>query len=1465
MFHSLFGFQSQTRKHARRTRNAPDAGLTWEHLEERKLLSTIIWANRWDFDTEFGPNTATARAVIDQAVVDWQNAISSFNYAVPQNYQFNLYVADIGDPTVLANGSVASVSIPDLKPTRGSIVMDDNAAGGGWYFDPAPADDVEFTIPIAPFAALGPTSGVPAGTDFYSVVVHELGHALGMSRNSSRWVAAAQNGLILLPDNSYAFLDPDKVHIDAFYHPFDAMNPGIGPGMRKVISTLDLKVLAKVFDYGVNLPFAQQRSFVATLDPATRQLTVMGDLTSSYDDIRVDVFPGGQIIVNVNGLVKNFSQTAVGSIAVFGRSGSDDIRIGATAANQPLYINGGDGFNKVYLSYSAFDLGTIRGDIAVIEENGLTTVNFEDGRRTAPRTFSFDAGFVTFSGSNAKILYSHADPAFNPYELIIRGGSGGNSYTINNQLSNAIIRLFSGLGNDTVNVLATKGPVFVEGVAGWDRVTIGRPDGFHLGLILGSVFVSNAATFTDLIVDGTAGHLFSPREIFVRNTSLQGLASASIFYEPAGIKSLTIKAPDNSSPTGNTFQVLGTPENRANNLLVNLQTGRFADTVNVRTTASVLSITGKRGADKINLGFNGSVRNIAKAVYVVNPGGASAVNVDNSADNVSRTTIVYKNGPHSVISGLTPGGDIVLRSADLGSLLIRTGAGGNNFRIHDTPAVVTTSIFTGSGNDRVEVDGTRGPLSLNVQGGGNNIFIGTPNETFETIQGPISLRGPGGGNTVRIDNQRSSASQVLTHTVTATSYKRTGVALVTLNDIAQFALWCGAAADTIDVQGRMTPNTGLVSGFSIFAGAGHDVMSLGSVANQLSGFGTMSLTGEGGVDTLNIHDHGSAAAKSYAIDNVLGIQPYFVSDDATFLYSGLENTRLRGGSGGNMVRVKGTAAGSSHLVESGSGSDSVIVGTDAGSLANLHGQLSLDGQDGLDQATFNDQARAAAENYSFYPGAISTTFAAPDFLYSAIEALSVNGSAGVNNFGFSYDPGPSDPAISLNGGGSNNLLAGPHVPNLWRITGQNAGSLNSGISFASMQSLSGGQADDTFVVIGEAGVDGSINGLGGVNTLDYSEYAVGSGSGIPGLVSWYQAEGDFNDAVGGNHGTQTGGVAFDPGQIGQAFSFDDNYIGVPNAANLEPAKVSVEAWVNSWIDDQHNRYILAKGADGITGASYALYTGPSGGLSFYVYDGELNYAVSPVADAGIWDDTWHHVVGTYDGASVRLYVDGVEVGEGTPTDMAIGYGLSDSNDLWLGAYPGPELLSFVGRVDEPSIFSRALSPVEVEDLFVNGKSLPADDGVDVNLQLGTSSGLAGGIANIQNVIGSVGNDVLVGNGGNVLDGGAGRDLLIAGAFASVLTGGADDDILIAGTTDYDGNQAALRGIMAEWTSTRDYATRVGNLTSGLGVPLLDATTVHSNGGGNTVQGAGGLDFFFARLGGVDTLDADPFIEELVAI
>jgi parallel beta-helix repeat protein len=148
--------------------------------------------------------------------------------------------------------------------------------------------------------------------------------------------------------------------------------------------------------------------------------------------------------------------------------------------------------------------------------------------------------------------------------------------------------------------------------------------------------------------------------------------------------------------------------------------------------------------------------------------------------------------------------------------------------------------------------------------------------------------------------------------------------------------------------------------------------------------------------------------------------------------------------------------------------------------------------------------------------------------------------------------------------------------------------------------------------------------------------------------------------------------------------------------------------------------------------------------------------------------------------------------------------------------------------------------------------------VMVNLALGTATGFSGGIGNIQNVTGGMGNSLLMGDAGvNVLRGGTGRSLLIGGGGADQLFGGGDDSLLIGGTTLWDTNSTAMAALFREWTRTdKNFHQRVSDLMNGTGLngsytlnadPTVGPVTVFGDGAVNQLTGGtGGLDWFFIR-------------------
>src|SRR3954452_3738736 len=189
----------------------------------------------------------------------------------------------------------------------------------------------------------------------------------------------------------------------------------------------------------------------------------------------------------------------------------------------------------------------------------------------------------------------------------------------------------------------------------------------------------------------------------------------------------------------------------------------------------------------------------------------------------------------------------------------------------------------------------------------------------------------------------------------------------------------------------------------------------------------------------------------------------------------------------------------------------------------------------------------------------------------------------------------------------------------------------------------------------------------------------------------------------GNNGTlgsTPGADANDPTWIrglmfGSALRFDGNdFVRIPDSPALSPQNLTVSSWVRAAQSPGTNRYIIGKGADTCNAASYGLYTTYSGGLRFYVWNGrEIS---SGLADpAQVFNGKWHHIAGTWDGSSAKLFIDGKLVPGGSTVDNAgpIDYGLPTSGDVGVGDYLGTCDLFYTGDVDDLAIFNQAL-PVD---------------------------------------------------------------------------------------------------------------------------------------------------------------------------
>jgi Concanavalin A-like lectin/glucanases superfamily len=160
---------------------------------------------------------------------------------------------------------------------------------------------------------------------------------------------------------------------------------------------------------------------------------------------------------------------------------------------------------------------------------------------------------------------------------------------------------------------------------------------------------------------------------------------------------------------------------------------------------------------------------------------------------------------------------------------------------------------------------------------------------------------------------------------------------------------------------------------------------------------------------------------------------------------------------------------------------------------------------------------------------------------------------------------------------------------------------------------------------------------------------------------------------------------------------------------LAPPQLTLLAWIKQSGYPGLLRYIAGRGNDGPTcsGSSYALYTGYSAipGLHFYVRQpdaGATSVVTDSPPDSAVFDGNWHLVAGTYDGANIRLYVDGVQIGPEKPAS-GIGYGspITDPSFYVDGYPPQASCLGasdFPGQIDEVRVYERALTATELQRL-----------------------------------------------------------------------------------------------------------------------------------------------------------------------
>jgi hypothetical protein len=200
------------------------------------------------------------------------------------------------------------------------------------------------------------------------------------------------------------------------------------------------------------------------------------------------------------------------------------------------------------------------------------------------------------------------------------------------------------------------------------------------------------------------------------------------------------------------------------------------------------------------------------------------------------------------------------------------------------------------------------------------------------------------------------------------------------------------------------------------------------------------------------------------------------------------------------------------------------------------------------------------------------------------------------------------------------------------------------------------------------------------------------------LAAYHPFSGSANDESGqGNHGTVEGARLTEDrhGHANRAYEFDgqDDVIIIPDHSSLDiTGQISLAAWV--FPTAQKSQQIIRKGVE-LRGSSAAPYSLSLSGTGDVIFSLNLNSQWTQVKKTGYPLNNWFFVVGTYDGTSMKLYVDGK-----LESSISVSGSMNtNTSPLLIGTRLNTPADTFKGKIDEIRVYNRALTDAEVQALY----------------------------------------------------------------------------------------------------------------------------------------------------------------------
>ena len=199
------------------------------------------------------------------------------------------------------------------------------------------------------------------------------------------------------------------------------------------------------------------------------------------------------------------------------------------------------------------------------------------------------------------------------------------------------------------------------------------------------------------------------------------------------------------------------------------------------------------------------------------------------------------------------------------------------------------------------------------------------------------------------------------------------------------------------------------------------------------------------------------------------------------------------------------------------------------------------------------------------------------------------------------------------------------------------------------------------------------------------------------LIVWLPLNGNLeNQGLSNVTVTNNGATVDNNGKIGKCYSFGSSKrITVSQPANLSTTAASLSCWVNlsAWGSSYDSLVNLSTGTGWNDTRLAFVRNDTANRIGFCVANGSTYNFTVMTSDLPL--NTWTHLTGTFDGSTIKIYVNGVLNNSAATTFNSLVY---SSAVLNLGSWSNGNNYPITGKLNDVRVYSHCLSTKEVKDL-----------------------------------------------------------------------------------------------------------------------------------------------------------------------